>query len=279
MKNLGKWFLLVMALCLFVILTVPMNAQSGRSQSPIPLMLVNPAFSGLVRIQLNSEAPAAGIVPKAGWIMSWMTVDNSGNSIWNYRGSDGVSKQVKVADLTTIGSLTPTNGDILQRVSGLWANRSMAQLKVSMAMYASDIIDGVPNTRTVGGTALSADITAAQLKSALIANGMYSSDITAAGDNQYLSAVQKAVVVGNTGTTKAGLYEAIADDDTAGSKTIATGLTTIGYFNVMITRAGVPIFSDQKLSATAGNILIEDGAATYVITAGDKIYWTAVGGL
>jgi hypothetical protein len=279
MKKIGRWFLFSVVACIMMSLSVVVLAETNKSPSPIPLMLVNPALSGLVRIQLDNAAPAAGIVPKAGWIMSWMTVDGSGNAIWNYRGNSGVSKQLKVADLTTIGALTPTNGDVIQRVSGAWANRSMAQLKTSMAMYASDIIDGVPNTRTVGGTALSADITAAQLKASLIANGLYSSDITAAGDSQYLSAAQKAVVVGNTGTTKAGMYEAIADDDTAGTKTIATGLTTIGYFSVTILRSGVQVFSDQVVSVSGGNIIVADGGATYVITAGDKIYWTATGGL
>lgn len=52
-------------------------------------------------------------------------------------------KQPIDLDLTNIASLSPTDGDILQRVSGSWANRTAAQLKTSLALSKSDV--GLPN--------------------------------------------------------------------------------------------------------------------------------------
>jgi hypothetical protein len=43
------------------------------------------------------------------------------------------------ADLTAIAVLTPTDGDVLQRVSGSWVNRTVAQLKSALGYTASDV--------------------------------------------------------------------------------------------------------------------------------------------
>lgn len=43
------------------------------------------------------------------------------------------------ADLTAIAALTPADGDVIQRVSSAWVNRTMAQLKASLAIVAGDV--------------------------------------------------------------------------------------------------------------------------------------------
>lgn len=81
---------------------------------------------------------------------------------------------------------------------------------------------------------------------------------------------------GNTGITKGGAYTVIAGDDTANTKTIATGLGSISAVNVMILRAGKVVASDPAVSTSAGNLVVADGS-TYVLTTNDVIHWIAVG--
>lgn len=53
------------------------------------------------------------------------------------------NKQPLDSDLTAIAGLTPTNGDVLQRVAGAWANRTPAQLKSDLSLTKTDV--GLPN--------------------------------------------------------------------------------------------------------------------------------------
>lgn len=78
---------------------------------------------------------------------------------------------------------------------------------------------------------------------------------------------------------KAGSYTAIAADATANTTSIATGLSSINTFAVQILRSGVPIHTDQAVSASSGSLVVADGGATYVLTTGDVIKWWAVGAL
>ena len=117
-----------------------------------------------------------------------------------------------------------------------------------------------------------AALNASNLKNIAIAQGLY------AQDQASLSAVQKSMLVGNSGTVKGGLYEVIADDDTANSKTIVTGLSTITSKQVQIMRANVVVTGDAVITKSAGSITVADGS-TYVLTTGDIIEWSAIGGL
>lgn len=51
------------------------------------------------------------------------------------------------SDLTAIGGLSPADGDVIQRVSGSWLNRTMAQLKTALGLTKSDVgLGNVDNT-------------------------------------------------------------------------------------------------------------------------------------
>lgn len=55
--------------------------------------------------------------------------------------------QVLDSDLTTIAGLSPSNDDILQRKSGNWINRTMAQLKSDLGLVKGDVgLGNVDNT-------------------------------------------------------------------------------------------------------------------------------------
>lgn len=75
---------------------------------------------------------------------------------------------------------------------------------------------------------------------------------------------------------KAGIYTATADDATANTTAIVTGLSTISAMSVMILRASISLPS-AGVSKANGTITVADNASTYVLTAGDLIHWIAVG--
>lgn len=60
-------------------------------------------------------------------------------------------KQPLDSDLTAIAGLMPTDNDILQRISGSWASRTMAQLKTSLALNKADVgLTNVDDTSDLG---------------------------------------------------------------------------------------------------------------------------------
>jgi len=57
------------------------------------------------------------------------------------------SYQTSDADLTAIAGISPSNDDIIQRKSGAWTNRTMAQLKTDLALVKGDVsLGNVDNT-------------------------------------------------------------------------------------------------------------------------------------
>lgn len=52
---------------------------------------------------------------------------------------DAIAAQAADADLTAIAALTPSESDVLQRKSGVWTNRTSAQLKTDLALTKGDV--------------------------------------------------------------------------------------------------------------------------------------------
>jgi len=83
--------------------------------------------------------------------------------------------------------------------------------------------------------------------------------------------------VAQSGCVRAGKYTVVAQDATDDDIVIATGLTTVTAFAYHILRAGVNFGnSDEVVTILAGVITITEDS-TYVVTANDVVYWTAVG--
>lgn len=55
----------------------------------------------------------------------------------------GTNVQAYDADLGTIAGLSPSDDDVLQRKSGAWANRTLAQLSTDMTELIQDIVGGM----------------------------------------------------------------------------------------------------------------------------------------
>jgi hypothetical protein len=71
-----------------------------------------------------------------------------------YQGTQLGLKQPLDADLTAIAALTPANDDVLQRKSGSWLNRTLAQLKTDLAITLSSLL---PTQTGQSGKFLSTD--------------------------------------------------------------------------------------------------------------------------
>lgn len=60
---------------------------------------------------------------------------------------DNVQQQPIDSDLTAIAGLTPTDGDMIRRVSGAWTNQSMSSIKTALSLSKSDVgLGNVDNT-------------------------------------------------------------------------------------------------------------------------------------
>lgn len=77
-------------------------------------------------------------------------------------------KQNADSDLTAIAALSPTNDDIMQRKSGAWVNRTIAQLKVDLFLNKGDVgLSNVDNTSDANKPVSSATQTALNNKQPL----------------------------------------------------------------------------------------------------------------
>lgn len=80
-------------------------------------------------------------------------------------------KQDLDSDLTSIAALTPTNDDIIQRKSGAWTNRTMAQLKTDLVLVKADVgLGNVTNDAQLKAADLDTDGTLAANSDAKIAS-------------------------------------------------------------------------------------------------------------
>jgi hypothetical protein len=83
--------------------------------------------------------------------------------------------------------------------------------------------------------------------------------------------VQTDIATLQTGSAKlvTGKYAIVAADQTAGYKTINTGITISGFI-VQVYRAGI-LLGSAKVTATTTNLKVETNGSDYVITTGDVI--------
>lgn len=82
-----------------------------------------------------ASRPASGDASKAGQL--YFATDEG--KFWHDNGTSWVEVAIFDADLATIAGLSPSNDDLLQRKSGAWANRTLAQVKSDLAL------NNVPN--------------------------------------------------------------------------------------------------------------------------------------
>jgi len=94
---------------------------------------------------------------------SWQTLDKTAVGLNNVNNTSDASKPISTltqaaldlkqdldSDLTSIAGLTPSNDDIIQRKSGAWTNRTVAQFKSDLTLTKSDVgLSAVTNNAQV----------------------------------------------------------------------------------------------------------------------------------
>ncbi len=93
-----------------------------------------------------------------------------------------------------------------------------------------------------------------------------------------LISVNSIASVGATHVTgfAAGTYTMDADDATASSATIPTGLTAPDTFQVMVlTAGGNVVITDADITISGANLVVADGAATFAVTDTYVVHWMA----
>jgi len=86
--------------------------------------------------------------------VAWSKITTPPTTISGYAITDA---QPLDADLTAIAGLTPTNDDIIQRKSGAWINRSIAQLKTDIGPFSTSVNGLVPSPGVGSGRFLKED--------------------------------------------------------------------------------------------------------------------------
>lgn len=108
----------------------------------------------------------------------WSTIDKTFVGLENIDNTSDVNKPISTAtqtaldgkqaidsDLTAIAGLSPSNDDIIQRKSGAWTNRTIAQYKSDLALTKSDVgLGNVDNTSDANKPVSSATQTALDAK-------------------------------------------------------------------------------------------------------------------
>lgn len=127
-------------------------------------------------------------------------------------------KQDVDADLTAIGGLAPANNDLIQRKSGVWTNRTPAQVKTDMALVKADVgLSNVDNTADSSKTFTEAQVTGLTTdlaaKQPLDADLTTIAGLTATTDNM-IQSVASAWASRTPAQVKAAL--AIAQSDVSG---------------------------------------------------------------
>lgn len=92
--------------------------------------------------------------------------------------TDLSNKQALDADLTAIAGLTPSNDDILQRKSGAWASRTLAQLKTDLAVIYSKSISIESPTTSENITLFHTDVAITITKVHAVVRGSGSPSVT-----------------------------------------------------------------------------------------------------
>lgn len=110
------------------------------------------------------------------------TLSSNAQTQLNTLTSDVSAKQDGDADLTAIAGLSPTNDDIIQRKSGAWANRTMAQLKTDLALTKTDV--GLSNVANVDQQNAS-NLTSGTVAAARLGSGTTSAYNSLRGDQTY----------------------------------------------------------------------------------------------
>lgn len=187
-------------------------------------------------------------------------------------------KQNLDADLTSIAGLSPTNDDIIQRKSGAWINRSLAQLKADMTYSLNDVtIAG--NTSTAGITVSNGNVmlTTVSSKGAISLRqsspGPFTLDLypVELDDNYTLRfPATNDTLLGKNDIVKGLMPTEIGT--AAQQLRVNSGATALEYFTPEVKSGWRRKYADQTMSTSFADV--DD--MNYAIAANDSVYFECI---
>jgi lysophospholipase L1-like esterase len=166
------------------------------------------------------------------------------------------------ADLTTIAGLAPTDGDVIQRTSGAWANRTPTQVKTSLSLVKADVglgsADNTPDTGKPVSTAQQAALDGKASTTHASTHASAGSDVVTPG----------AIGAATSGHNHTGTYSAVghghAEADVTSlvadiaakaptTRTITAGTGLTGGGDLTADRTLAVSYGTSSTTATAGN--------------------------
>lgn len=192
----------------------------------------------------------------SGTTVTFGTAPASGSVVYASYNSSPSGAQPLDSDLTAIAGLTPTDDDIIQRKTGAWTNRSMAQLKTDLVLAKGDVgLGNVDNTSDATKNAATATLT-----NKTIDLGSNTVAMTKAQLNAAVSDADVATLAGSETLTNKTLDAPVfaAGSATAGSKPKLTSGTVLTAAEAgAIEYDGVNTFMTNETTAGRGLNVIE----------------------
>lgn len=181
-------------------------------------------------------------------------------------------KQGLNTNLTTIGGLTPTDNDLLQRKSGAWINRTPAQVKTDLALAKADVgLGNVDNTSDATKNSATATLANKTLTAPRIADMGFIADPSG---NEYLQFDQVASAVNQVIITNAVTTAGPSVGSAGGDTNIDLNLTSKGTGRVKIngvnalTASSTDTLTNKTIDGTTNTLSnIDQSAVTGLSTA------------
>lgn len=205
-------------------------------------------------------------------LSGWLSVGDAAATRTNLGLGIGTNVQAWSAELDALRNLSPGNDDVIQRKSGVWASRTMAQLKTDLALTKSDVgLTNVPNVDATNPANI------AQTSTHRFAtdtekgnwNGAYNDRVVAASVTG--SGTKTITLTQQDG----GTVTANFNDDTGGSPspatTSATGVVQVGN-GLQVDGSGLlktgGDWKDARSHGVAGNYTTDDTTPMQALASG-----------
>jgi hypothetical protein len=174
-------------------------------------------------------------------------------------------KQNLDSDLTTIAALAPADDSFIQRKSGIWVSRTMAQLKTDLVLVKADVgLGNVDNTTDAGKPVSTAQQTALDLKAPVGAKYIVQQADATLTAEQALGALGTGIL---KNTTTTGILSIAAGGDLP-AHTHVEGDTT----NLTTDLAAKATAGAALTEAAEGNSTPVAGATSTALTAGIRVF-------